>query len=62
MRLFKTEMIFIQPPRTRFGYGHRASRLPRYGRRTQPAPSDAPLRIEPTVAAAEAEVAVERAA
>lgn len=62
MRLFKTEMIFIQPPRTRFGYGRSASRLPRYGRRTQPAQSDAPLPIEPAVAAPEAKVAVERAA
>jgi hypothetical protein len=62
MRLFKTEMIFIQPPRTRFGYGRRAPRLPRYGRRAQPAQSNAPLPIEPAVAAADAEVAVERAA
>ena len=33
MHLFKTEMLFLEPPRTRFAYGRRAPRLQRYGRR-----------------------------
>lgn len=66
MRLFKTEMLFMQPPRTRFAYGRHAPRLPRYGRRPLPrmdaAPADAPVRIEAVVVASPASVVVERAA
>lgn len=32
MQLFKTEMIFIHPPRTRSVYGMRSKRVLRYGR------------------------------
>lgn len=48
MHLFKTEMLFLEPPRTRFAYGRRAPRPQRYGRRALPrpdaAPADAPVR------------------
>ena len=47
MHLFKTEMLFLEPPRTRFAYGRRGPRLQRYGRRALPrpdaAPADAPV-------------------
>ncbi len=36
MHLFKTEMLFLEPPRTRFAYGRRAPRLQRYGRHALP--------------------------
>lgn len=36
MHLFKTEMLFLDPPRTRFAYGRRAPGLQRYGRRAPP--------------------------
>lgn len=64
MRLFKTEMIFLHPPRSRFGYGRHAPRLSRYGRRLQAAilpAADASARIE-TIAAAPPVCVVERAA
>lgn len=32
MQLFKTEMIFMHPPRTRPVYGARSKRVLRYGR------------------------------
>jgi hypothetical protein len=32
MQLFKTEMIFMHPPRTRPVYGMRSKRVQRYGR------------------------------
>lgn len=48
MHLFKTEMLFLEPPRTRFAYGRRSPGLQRYGRRALPradaAPADASLR------------------
>ncbi len=40
MQLFKTEMIFLHPPRTRQEYGVRALR---YGRRVSRYPADADL-------------------
>lgn len=47
MHLFKTEMLFLEPPRTRFAYGRRGPRLQRYGRRALPRPdaaaADAPV-------------------
>lgn len=47
MHLFKTEMLFLDPPRTRFAYGRRGPRLQRYGRRAAPHPdaaaADAPM-------------------
>jgi hypothetical protein len=47
MHLFKTEMLFLEPPRTRFAYGRRGPRLQRYGRRAPPrqdaAAADAPV-------------------
>ena len=42
MHLFKTEMLFLEPPRTRFAYGRRGPRLQRYGRRALPRPDAAP--------------------
>lgn len=65
MRLFKTEMLFLQPPRTRFGYGRHAPRLSRYGRRPQASQihaAGAPARIDTDAAASPVSVAVERAA
>lgn len=41
MHLFKTEMLFLEPPRTRFAYGRRGPRLQRYGRRASPRPDAA---------------------
>lgn len=41
MHLFKTEMLFLEPPRTRFAYGRRGPRLQRYGRRALPRPGAA---------------------
>ena len=41
MHLFKTEMLFLEPPRTRFAYGRRGPRLQRYGRRALPRPDAA---------------------
>ncbi len=47
MHLFKTEMLFLEPPRTRFAYGRGGPRLQRYGRRALPRPgaaaADAPV-------------------
>ncbi len=65
MRLFKTEMLFLQPPRTRFAYGRHAPRLSRYGRRPQMPHAHAagvPARIGTDAAASPASVVVERAA
>ncbi len=65
MRLFSTEMIFLHPPRTRFGYGRHAPRLSRYGRRPQTPhmhAAGAPARIETEVAAPPVRAVVERAA
>ena len=49
MHLFKTEMLFLEPPRTRFAYGRRSPGLQRYGRhallRPDAAPADACVRI-----------------
>lgn len=69
MQLFKTEMIFLHPPRTRREYGVRALR---YGRRVSrysthtdlPRLSDGLLRADAqdAVAAIEAPVRVDRAA
>lgn len=42
MHLFKTEMLFLEPPRTRFAYGRRAPRLQRYGRCALPRPHAVP--------------------
>lgn len=41
MHLFKTEMLFLEPPRTRFAYGRRGPRLQRYGRCALPRPDAA---------------------
>jgi len=65
MRLFNTEMIFLHPPRTRFGYGRNAPGLSRYGRRPQAPPMPAavaPARIDTVVTAPPVRAAVERAA
>ena len=65
MRLFNTEMIFLHPPRTRFGYGRNAPGLSRYGRRPQTPHMPAavsPARIDTEVAAPPVRVVVERAA
>lgn len=65
MYLFKTEMLFLKPPRTRFAYGLRGPRLRRYGRRALPrldaADADASVRagivdITETIAAMPAPV------
>ena len=65
MHLFKTEMLFLQPPRTRFAYGRHAPRLPRYGRRPQMPHAHAPdalARVDTDIAASPLCVVVERAA
>lgn len=62
MRLFKTEMLFLQPPRTRFAYGRHAPRLPRYGRRPHMHAASAPARIDTDADTSPASVVVERAA
>ena len=66
MHLFKTEMLFMHPPRTRFAYGRHAPRLSRYGRRPQPwadaAPADAQARIDAVDNDKAAPAVVERAA
>ena len=65
MRLFNTEMIFLHPPRTRFGYGRNAPGLSRYGRRPQTPhmhAACAPARIECNVVAPQVRTVVERAA
>lgn len=66
MHLFKTEMLFLQPPRTRFAYGRHAPRLQRYGRRAttrdDAAPADASARVEPVATASTAAAVVDRAA
>lgn len=49
MHLFKTEMLFLEPPRTRFAYGARGPRLQRYGRRAQPRPDVAPADTDASV-------------
>lgn len=69
MQLFKTEMIFLHPPRTRPTYGTRA---PRYGQRLPVRPacidlprlSDSLLRMDAhgTIAAIESNACVDRAA
>ncbi len=51
MHLFKTEMLFLEPPRTRFTYGLRAPRLQRYGRRALPRPDAAPADADASVRA-----------
>ncbi len=66
MHLFKTEMLFLHPPRTRFAYGRRAPCLPRYGRRALPrtdaAPVDPPAHSETLPSATATALVVERAA
>lgn len=65
MRLFKTEMLFLQPPRTRFAYGRHAPRLPRYGRRPQMPhvqTANPPARVDTDIAASPPCVVVGQAA
>jgi len=65
MRLFNTEMMFLHPPRTRFGYGRNAPLLFRYGRRPQTPhmhAACAPARIDTDVVAPPMRAVVERAA
>lgn len=66
MHLFKTEMLFLQPPRTRFAYGRHAPRLSRYGRRPQMPhvqTANPPARVDDTdIAASPRCVVIERAA
>ncbi len=65
MRLFKTEMLFLQPPRTRFAYGRHAPRLSRYGRRPQMPhvqTANPPACVDTDIAASRPCVVVEQAA
>ncbi len=64
MRLFKTEMLFLQPPRTRFAYGRHAPRLPRYGRHPHMPmhAANTSVRVDTDTAASPLPVVVERAA
>lgn len=65
MHLFKTEMLFLQPPRTPMAYGRHAPRLQRYGRRAlsrvDPA-ADASVRTESAAVAPPEVMVVDRAA
>ncbi len=66
MHLFKTEMLFLQPPRAPIAYGRHAPRLQRYGRRAlsrmDPAPADTAVRTESAAVAAPEAMVVDRAA
>ncbi|MES2670570.1 MAG: hypothetical protein V4673_09170 [Pseudomonadota bacterium] len=57
MYLFKTEMLFLEPPRTRFAYGLRGPRLRRYGRHALPRPDAAPADADASVRAGIVDIA-----